>query len=50
MAIIKLELTSEKVNLILKGLLELPAKFSLDLILELDEEIKKQLEENDKKG
>ena len=43
---IKLELTPEKVNLILKGLLELPAKLSIDLILELDAEAKKQIENN----
>jgi len=39
---IKLELTPEKVNLILKGLLELQAKLSIDLILEIDAEAKKQ--------
>ncbi len=50
MAIVKLELTVEKVNLIMKGLLELQAKFSLDLILELDEEIKKQLEDKPEKS
>jgi len=39
---IKLELTPDKVNLILKGLLELQAKLSIDLILEIDAEAKKQ--------
>lgn len=46
---IKLELTPEKVNLILKGLLELPAKLSIDLILELDGEAKRQIIEEKKK-
>ena len=45
---VKLELTPEKVNLILKGLLELQAKLSIDLILEIDAEAKKQIETEEK--
>ena len=46
---IKLELTPEKINLILKGLLELQAKLSIDLILEIDAEAKKQIETEETK-
>lgn len=35
---IELKLTVEEVNLILKGLQELPAKFSLDLIIKIKNE------------
>jgi len=45
---IKYELTPEKVNLILKGLLKLPAEESMQLILELQTEGQRQFEEQNK--
>ncbi len=42
---IVLKLSTEEIGLAIKGLLELPAKESLDLILKIDEEAKTQLEE-----
>ena len=45
---IKLELTVEETNLILAGLQELPAKVSLQLILKLQTEGRRQLEEQNK--
>jgi len=45
---IKLELTPDEVNLVLKGLLELQAKFSIDLIIKIDGEAKKQIEKTNK--
>lgn len=41
---IEYKLTVEEVDLILTGLLELPAKDSMALILRLDNEAKEQLE------
>ena len=38
--------TPVEVNLILKGLLELPAKESIDLIIKIDAEAKKQAQQN----
>lgn len=46
---IELSLTEAKFKLIIDGLLELQAKHSIDLILELDAEAKKQIDENNKK-
>jgi hypothetical protein len=40
---INLSVTEEKYRLIIEGLLELQAKRSIDLILELDADAKKQL-------
>jgi len=45
---IKLEFTPEKVNLILKGLLELPAKDSIDLIIEIQSNAQSQINESKK--
>jgi hypothetical protein len=45
---IEYKLTVEKVNLIIKGLRELPAKESMSLILELQTEGQRQFEEQNK--
>jgi len=45
---IKFELTTEEVNLILTGLQELPAKVSMQLIIKLHHEGQKQFEEQNK--
>ena len=47
---IELSLTVEKVNLILKGLLKLPAEESMQLILELQAEGQRQFEEQNKQN
>lgn len=44
----KFELTVEKINLILKGLGNLPAIESMNLILELQQEARKQEEKEEK--
>jgi len=45
---IKLELTVEEINIVLKGLQELPAKESFGLIIKLQLEGQKQFEEQNK--
>jgi len=40
---VDLKLTREEFNLIIAGLLELPAKKSMDLILKIDKEAKAQI-------
>lgn len=45
---IKFELTTEEVNLILTGLQELPAKVSMQLIIKLQSEGQRQFEEQNK--
>lgn len=42
---IVLKFSVEEVNLILSGLLELPARASMELILRLEKEAQKQVEE-----
>jgi len=46
---IKLEFTLEEINKVLSGLLELPAKISMDLYLRLQQEAQKQINELEKK-
>lgn len=46
---IELSLTVEEINLVLKGLNELPAKESLFLILKLQNEGQRQFDEQNKK-
>ena len=45
---IELKFTVEKLNIVLLGLYELPSKVSMNIILELQEEAKKQLSEQNK--
>ena len=45
---INISLTEENYKLVIEGLLELQAKRSINLILELDTEAKKQLDEQNK--
>ena len=46
---IKLEFTLEEINKVLSGLLELPAKTSMNLYLRLQQEAQKQVDELEKK-
>ena len=45
---IELKFTVEKLNIVLLGLYELQSKVSMNIILELQEEAKKQLSEQNK--
>jgi len=45
---VKLELTKEEYNLIIAGLMELPAKKSMEFVLRLDQGVKEQLAEAEK--
>lgn len=45
---IELEFTIEEVNLILHGLQELPAKYSFQLLLKIQAEAQKQIDEQQK--
>jgi len=40
---IELKLTKEEFNLVIAGLMELPAKISMQFVLKLDKEVKEQL-------
>ena len=42
---IELKLTKEEFNLVIAGLMELPAKISMQFVLKLDKEVKEQLNE-----
>ncbi len=44
----ELSLKPEEVKIIIEGLLELQAKYSLDLIIKIDNEAKKQIEQQEK--
>ena len=46
---IKLEFTLEEINKVLSGLLELPAKISMDLYLRLQKEAQMQVNKSEKK-
>jgi len=46
---IKLEFTLEEINKVLSGLLELPAKISMELYLRLQKEAQMQINETEKK-
>ena len=45
---VEFKLSIEEINLVLKGLLELPAKDSMKLILKVEQEARKKLNELDK--
>ena len=45
---IDLKLTEKEFNLIMGGLMELPAKMSMQLVIKLDEVVKKQVDELEK--
>jgi len=42
---VKLELTKEQYNLVIEGLMELPAKRVMEFVLDLDRKVKKQINE-----